>query len=71
MWHVGIHIWEVNPNEIEPDYDEYYGVCRHVSPVATKLTSLGCHGIQPFEHTDIAARQSIDYSTTIKSWSCH
>ncbi|KAF2740987.1 hypothetical protein EJ04DRAFT_454331 [Polyplosphaeria fusca] len=26
MWHVGIHIWEVPPNEIEPNYDEYYGV---------------------------------------------
>lgn len=26
MWHVGVHIWEVNPNEIEPNYDEYYGV---------------------------------------------
>ncbi|KAF2268135.1 hypothetical protein CC78DRAFT_613350 [Lojkania enalia] len=26
MWHVGIHIWQVPPNEIEPDYDEYYAV---------------------------------------------
>ncbi|OCL12162.1 hypothetical protein AOQ84DRAFT_257852, partial [Glonium stellatum] len=26
MWHVGIHIWDVPPNEIEPNYDEYYGV---------------------------------------------
>ncbi|KAF2116768.1 hypothetical protein BDV96DRAFT_572829 [Lophiotrema nucula] len=26
MWHVGIHIWQVPPNEIEPNYDEYYSV---------------------------------------------
>ncbi|KAF2464873.1 uncharacterized protein BDR25DRAFT_296035 [Lindgomyces ingoldianus] len=26
MWHVGIHIWDVLPNDIEPNYDEYYGV---------------------------------------------
>ncbi|ORY18869.1 hypothetical protein BCR34DRAFT_296753 [Clohesyomyces aquaticus] len=26
MWHVGIHIIDVPPNEIEPNYDEYYGV---------------------------------------------
>ena len=26
MWHVGVHIWEVPPDEIEPDYDEYYAV---------------------------------------------
>ena len=26
MWHVGIHIWDVPPNEIEPNYDEYYAV---------------------------------------------
>ncbi|KAL6705516.1 hypothetical protein ACN47E_006633 [Coniothyrium glycines] len=24
MWHVGIHIWEVPPDEIEPNYDDYY-----------------------------------------------
>lgn len=28
MWHVGIHIWDVDPNNIEPDYDEYYAVCQ-------------------------------------------
>ncbi|KAH9864855.1 hypothetical protein IAQ61_008800 [Plenodomus lingam] len=26
MWHVGVHIWEVPPDKIEPDYDEYYAV---------------------------------------------
>jgi hypothetical protein len=26
MWHVGMHIWDVDPNKIEPDYDEWYGV---------------------------------------------
>ena len=26
MWHVGVHIWQVDPNKIEPDYDEYYAV---------------------------------------------
>ncbi|KAF2689183.1 hypothetical protein K458DRAFT_290944 [Lentithecium fluviatile CBS 122367] len=26
MWHVGIHIVDVPPNEIEPDYDDYYSV---------------------------------------------
>lgn len=29
MWHVGIHIWEVPPNDIEPDYDAYYSVRAH------------------------------------------
>lgn len=26
MWHVGIHIIDVDPNHIEPDMDEYYSV---------------------------------------------
>ncbi|KAJ4331217.1 hypothetical protein N0V87_009344 [Didymella glomerata] len=26
MWHMGIHIWDVDPNKIEPNYDEYYAV---------------------------------------------
>ncbi|KAF2452373.1 hypothetical protein BDY21DRAFT_294755 [Lineolata rhizophorae] len=26
MWHIGMHIWEVNPRELEPDYDDYYPV---------------------------------------------
>jgi hypothetical protein len=26
MWHVGIHIVDVPPNEIEPNYDDYYSV---------------------------------------------
>ncbi|KAJ4988723.1 integral membrane protein [Stagonosporopsis vannaccii] len=26
MWHIGIHIWDVDPNKIEPNYDEYYAV---------------------------------------------
>ncbi|KAF2629552.1 hypothetical protein BU25DRAFT_447024 [Macroventuria anomochaeta] len=26
MWHIGIHIWDVDPNEIEPNYDEFYAV---------------------------------------------
>ncbi|KAF2036045.1 hypothetical protein EK21DRAFT_96038 [Setomelanomma holmii] len=26
MWHVGIHIWDVPWNELEPNYDEYYAV---------------------------------------------
>ncbi|KAF1978197.1 hypothetical protein BU23DRAFT_525926 [Bimuria novae-zelandiae CBS 107.79] len=26
MWHVGMHIWQVPSNDIEPDYDEYYQV---------------------------------------------
>jgi hypothetical protein len=29
MWHVGVHIWEVPPDEIEPNYDEYYAVRTH------------------------------------------
>lgn len=27
MWHIGIHIWDVDPNKIEPNYDDYYRVC--------------------------------------------
>lgn len=30
MWHIGIHIWDVNPNDIEPNYDEYYAVCSSI-----------------------------------------
>ncbi|EMD64289.1 hypothetical protein COCSADRAFT_117484 [Bipolaris sorokiniana ND90Pr] len=26
MWHVGVHIWQVPPDEIEPNYDQYYAV---------------------------------------------
>ncbi|KAF1831100.1 hypothetical protein BDW02DRAFT_591385 [Decorospora gaudefroyi] len=26
MWHVGIHIWQVPVDQIEPDYDEWYAV---------------------------------------------
>jgi len=26
MWHVGIHVWEVPPYDLEPNYDEYYAV---------------------------------------------
>jgi hypothetical protein len=26
MWHVGIHVWDVPWNELEPNYDEYYAV---------------------------------------------
>ncbi|CAN9133707.1 unnamed protein product [Alternaria alternata] len=26
MWHVGVHIWQVPVDEIEPNYDEYYAV---------------------------------------------
>ncbi|KAF1944205.1 hypothetical protein EJ02DRAFT_442724 [Clathrospora elynae] len=26
MWHVGVHIWEVPVDQIEPNYDEYYAV---------------------------------------------
>lgn len=26
MWHIGIHIWDVDPFHLEPDYDEYHKV---------------------------------------------
>jgi hypothetical protein len=26
MWHVGVHIWQVPVDQIEPNYDEYYAV---------------------------------------------
>ncbi|KAF2748971.1 hypothetical protein M011DRAFT_457083 [Sporormia fimetaria CBS 119925] len=26
MWHTGVHIWDVDPRDIEPDYDEWYGI---------------------------------------------
>ncbi|KAF2130853.1 hypothetical protein P153DRAFT_374699 [Dothidotthia symphoricarpi CBS 119687] len=32
MWHVGIHIWDIPPREIEPDYDEY-----HIVAIAENL----------------------------------
>jgi hypothetical protein len=37
MWHVGIHIVDVPPNEIEPNYDDYYSV--------SKCTLLRLHSI--------------------------
>lgn len=24
MWHFGVHIWQVNPHELEPNYNEYH-----------------------------------------------
>lgn len=45
MWHVGIHIWDVDPNKIEPDYDEYYAVCLIFSRDHQSLTNSGGNGI--------------------------
>ncbi|KAL5114841.1 hypothetical protein ACEQ8H_007270 [Pleosporales sp. CAS-2024a] len=28
MWHVGIHIWDVPWNELEPNYDDYYAISK-------------------------------------------
>jgi hypothetical protein len=40
MWHIGIHIWDVDPNEIEPNYDEYYAVCMRCIKNKYTLTIL-------------------------------
>lgn len=41
MWHVGVHIWEIPPNDIEPDYDEYYQVRLGPFRRITNLTAPG------------------------------
>jgi hypothetical protein len=33
MWHVGVHIWDVPWNELEPNYDEYYAVSSLLAAV--------------------------------------
>jgi hypothetical protein len=35
MWHVGVHVWEVPWNELEPNYDEYYAVRTTIDRLST------------------------------------
>lgn len=43
MWHVGVHIWEVPQDEIEPNYDEYYAVgSSYYIPVVLILNAPRC-----------------------------
>lgn len=63
MWHVGVHIWEVPPNEIEPNYDEYYAVSSFANRnVLITLIELGGDGFQSSKHPHITTRQVIDHS---------
>jgi hypothetical protein len=41
MWNVGIHIWEVPPNKLEPNYDEWYAVSNiSTNSISNRLTLL-------------------------------
>jgi hypothetical protein len=64
MWHIGIHIWDVDPNTIEPNYDEYYAVRLCPDLHVSKLTISGANGVQSAEHSDLATRQSFYHPTS-------
>lgn len=46
MWHVGVHVWQVPWNELEPNYDEYYAVSTFDPLESRELTLSGQHGLQ-------------------------
>lgn len=52
MWHVGIHIWDVPPNEIEPNYDEEFKVRSRTIHYLLLLTGPGVTGLQSPQHTN-------------------
>ncbi len=39
MWHIGIHIWDVPWNQIEPNYDEDFAV-RNFHPLVFEFTHI-------------------------------
>lgn len=72
MWHVGVHVWEVPWNELEPDYDEYYAVSTIIWLQASQiLTVAGKPVIQPSQPSDSTPRQSIDYPSPSTSRLSH
>jgi hypothetical protein len=72
MWHVGVHVWEVPWNELEPNYDEYYAVRTSILLQASQiLTVAGKSIIQPPQPSDPTPRQSIDYPSSSPSRLSH
>jgi hypothetical protein len=63
MWHVGIHIIDVPPNDIEPNYDEYHQVRILQSDQFMCLIALDPPRIQSPQHTYPSTRKSVDHTT--------
>jgi hypothetical protein len=40
MWHVGIHVWEVPSDVLEPNYDEYYAVRTIICLQASRILNF-------------------------------
>jgi hypothetical protein len=62
MWHVGIHIIDVPPNDIEPNYDEYHQVRILQSDQFMCLIALDPPRIQSPQHTYPPTRKSVDHT---------
>ena len=72
MWHVGVHVWEVPWNELEPNYDEYYAVRTSILfSSSSMLITAGEHGVQPPQHPHTTSRQSFDYPPSAPSRLSH
>jgi hypothetical protein len=72
MWHVGIHVWEVPWNELEPNYDDYYVVGTSIRLQTSHiLTVAGKSVVQPPQPSDSTTRQSIDYPSSSPSRLSH
>lgn len=72
MWHFGIHIWDVNPMKLEPDYDEYHKVIW--VPFCTfelVLTILGPDCFQCHQYTHPSPCQSIHNLTPSQNRQTH
>jgi hypothetical protein len=68
MWHVGIHVWEVPWNELEPNYDDYYAVSHHTYiSTSTPLTTLGQFVFQPPQPPNTTTRQSVYHPASVAS----
>ena len=71
MWHIGIHIWDVNPNDIEPNYEEYHRVRIFQPHQASCLIVLDPPRIQPPQHTYPPTRESVHHPSPPTSWLGH
>ena len=71
MWHVGVHIWEIPPNDIEPNYEEYYQVRIPFPYKMAYLIALGPDGVQSDQHSDPTTCESVDYTPPTTSWLGH
>ena len=40
MWHIGIHIWDVNPHQLSPNFDEFFKVQLAFNLINTPIIPL-------------------------------